>query len=109
MPNHAPKYTIRDEYDPDDEMPTDTDPLEAYQTYVDDRDAGHGDMGFTLGDFERYIAEMRQRRKRRLPKEERHRLFQTVLGKPRKPSIRISAPASLNCADAQGSENDAAA
>jgi hypothetical protein len=78
MPDHAPKYTIRDEYDPDDEMPTDTDPLEAYQTYVDDRDAGYGDMGFTLGDFERYIAEMRQRRKRRLPKEEGYRLFQTV-------------------------------
>ena len=67
MPDDAPKYTIRDDYDPDDEMPTDTDPLEAYQTYVDDRDAGHGDMGFTLEDFERYIAEMRQRRKRRLP------------------------------------------
>jgi hypothetical protein len=79
MPDHAPKYTIRDEYDPDDEMPTDTDPLEAYQTYVDDRDAGHGDMRFTLGDFERYIAEMRQRRKRRLPKEEGYRLFQTVV------------------------------
>ena len=70
MPDHAPKIKdkIRDEYDPDDEVPTDTDPLEAYQTYVDDRDAGQGDMGFTLGDFERHIAEMRQRRKRRLPK-----------------------------------------
>jgi hypothetical protein len=33
-------------------------------------------MGFTLEDFERYIAEMRQRRKRRLPKEEGYRLFQ---------------------------------
>jgi hypothetical protein len=43
MPDHAPKYTIRDDYDPDDEMPTDTDPVEAYQTYVDDRDADYGD------------------------------------------------------------------
>jgi hypothetical protein len=53
MPDHAPKYTIRDDYDPDDEMPTDTDLLEANQTYVEDRDAGHGDMRVTLGDFER--------------------------------------------------------
>ena len=66
MPDDAPKHTLRDDYDPDDEIPTDTDPLEAYQTYVEDRDAGHGDMGFTLADFERYIAEMRPRRKRRL-------------------------------------------
>jgi hypothetical protein len=71
--------TIRDDYDPDDDMPTDTDQLEAYQTYVDDRDAGHGDMGFTLEDFERYIAARRQRRKQRLPKEEGYRLFQTVV------------------------------
>jgi hypothetical protein len=78
MPNDAPKYTIRDDHDPDDEMPTDTDPLEAYQTYVEDRDGGHGDMGFTLEDFERYIAEIRRRRKRRLPKEQGYRLFQTV-------------------------------
>jgi hypothetical protein len=75
MPDDAPKYTIRDDYDPDDEMPTDTDPVEAYQTYVDD----NGDMGFTLEDFERYIAEMRRRRKRRLPKEQGYRLFQTVV------------------------------
>jgi hypothetical protein len=47
-------------------------------TYVEDRDAGYGDMGFTLEDFERYIAEIRRRRKRRLPKEEGYRLFQTV-------------------------------
>ena len=64
MPDHAPKYTIRDDHDPDDEMPTDTDPLEAYQTYVEDRDAGHGDMRFTLEEFERCIAEIRRRRKR---------------------------------------------
>ena len=83
--NPPMNYTIRDDYDPDDEMPTDTDPLEAYQTYVDDRDAGHGDMGFTLEDFERYIAEMRQRRKRRLPKEEGYKLFQT----PRPDSRRL--------------------
>jgi hypothetical protein len=89
MPDDAPKYTIRDDYDPDDEMPTDTDPLEAYQTYVDDRDAGHGDMGFTLEDFERYIAAMRKRRKRRLPKEEGYRSFQTVLPNP--PRIAQSA------------------
>ena len=90
MPDDAPKYTIRDDYDPDDEMPTDTDPLEAYQTCVDERDAGHGDMGFTLEDFERYIAEMRQRRKRRLPKEEGYRLFQLSFRTPPKedqPSI----------------------
>ena len=76
------KYTISADYDPDDEMPTDTDPLEAYQTYVDDRDAGHGDMGFTLEDFKQYIAEMRQRRKQRLPKEEGYSLFQTVVPNP---------------------------
>ena len=69
MPDDAPKHTIRDDYDPDDEIPTDTDPLEAYQAYVEDRDAAQGDMGFTLEDFERYIAEIRRRRKRRLPKE----------------------------------------
>ena len=79
-------YTIRDDYDPDDEMPTDTDPLEAYQTYVDD---GHGDMGFTLEDFERYIAEMRQRRKRRLPKEEGYKLFQTLVPNPQSLSTRL--------------------
>jgi hypothetical protein len=71
MSDDALKYTIADDYDPDDEMPTDTDPLQAYQIYVEDRDAGHGDMGFTLEDRERYIAEMRQRRKRRLPKRGR--------------------------------------
>ena len=42
-------------------------------------------MGFTLEDFERYIAEMRQRRKRRLPKEEGYKLFQT----PRPDSRRL--------------------
>jgi hypothetical protein len=78
MPDDAPKYTIRDDHDPDEEIPIDNDPLEAYQTYVEDRDAGHGDMGFTLEDFERYIAEIRRRRKRRLPKEQGYRLFQTV-------------------------------
>ena len=88
MPDDAPKYTIRDDYDPDDEMPTDTDPLEAFQTYVDDRDAGHGgDMGFTLEDFERYIAEMRRRSRRRLPKEQGYRLFQTVTPKQAYASI----------------------
>ena len=96
MPDDAPKCTIRDDYDPDDEMPTDTDPLEAYQAYVEDRDAAHGDMGFTLEDFERYIAEIRRRRKRRLPKEQGYRLFQTVAPpdaegsykkKPRPPTI----------------------
>jgi hypothetical protein len=82
MPDDAPKYTIRDDYDPDDEMSTDTDPLEAYLTYVEDRDAGHGDMGFTLEDFVRYIAKMRERRRRRLPKEEGYRLFQTEAAIP---------------------------
>ena len=36
-------------------------------------------MGFTLEDFERYIAEIRRRRKRRLPKKQGYRLFQTVI------------------------------
>jgi hypothetical protein len=58
LPDDAPKYTIKDDLDPDDEMPSDTDPLAAYLTYLADKNAGHGDMGFTLKD----ITEMRQRR-----------------------------------------------
>jgi hypothetical protein len=50
MSDDVLKYSIADDYDPDDEMPTDTDPLEAYQVYIEDKDAGHGgDMGFYAG------------------------------------------------------------
>jgi hypothetical protein len=84
-------------------MPTDTDPLEAYQTYVDDRDAGNGDMGFTLEDFERYIAQMRRRRKRRLPKEPGYRLFQTVAPKPMGSDRKSTGDLAVTVAEVVGS------
>jgi hypothetical protein len=87
MPDEAPKYTIRDDYDPDDEMPTDTDPLEAYQTYVDDRDAGNGDMG-----SDGY-----------LPKEQGYRLFQTVAPKPMGSDRKSTGDLAVTVAEVVGS------
>ena len=50
-------YSIADDYDPDGDMPADTDPMAASLTYLEDvRLGGVGDMGFTLDDFKRYIA-----------------------------------------------------
>jgi hypothetical protein len=60
----APKYTIKDDYDPADEKLTaSSSPAVAYLTYVDEKIAGAvGECKFTLEDFERHISELQERK-----------------------------------------------
>jgi|HubBroStandDraft_6_1064221.scaffolds.fasta_scaffold741458_2 hypothetical protein len=63
MPEDAPKFTIAEHLDPDREISRNADPLVEYTSYLSDVRSGTvGDMGFTLADFERYIASLRERR-----------------------------------------------
>ena len=60
MPEDAPKYTIRDDYDPDGDLTYDADPVAAYLTYREDVRIGFVvEMGFTLEDFRGYISSLR--------------------------------------------------
>lgn len=50
-------FTIADNFEPDGDMPADADPMTEYLSYLADMRGGAvGDMGFTLEDFNRYIA-----------------------------------------------------
>jgi len=50
-------FTIAENFDPDSDMPANADPMAKYLTYLADvRGGAVGDMGFTLQDFQRYIA-----------------------------------------------------
>ena len=54
-------FTIADDYDPDGEMSPNAKPVTAYPTYLRDVRGGMvGDMGFTLDDFNTYIAGLRK-------------------------------------------------
>ena len=55
--------SIGRDYDPGGErLSADSDPREAFLTYVDEKHAGAiGDMKFTLQDFRDYIDELRKR------------------------------------------------
>ena len=56
MPEDAPKFTIREDYDPDGDLTDDADPMAAYLTYREDVRIGFVvDMGFTLTDFREHI------------------------------------------------------
>ena len=64
MSENTPEYTIAEYCDPDGEMSPNADPLSAYLTYVADvRGGAVGEMGFTLHDFEEYIARLPQVRR----------------------------------------------
>jgi hypothetical protein len=63
MPEDASKFTIAEHLDPDREISRNADPLVEYTSYLSDVRSGTvGDMGFTLADFECYIASLRERR-----------------------------------------------
>jgi hypothetical protein len=50
-------YTIANDYDPDGDTSANADPITEYRTYLSDVRGGMvGDMGFSLADFETYIA-----------------------------------------------------
>lgn len=73
MPESVSKYSIARDYDPNGErLSADSDPREAFLTYVDEIHGGAiGDMGFTLQHFRDYIDELRKRRElREMPIEE---------------------------------------
>lgn len=59
-----PHFTIGDDYDPGpDLIGPKTDPMSAYLTYLDKKNAGViREMHFSLLDFERHIASLRERR-----------------------------------------------
>jgi hypothetical protein len=60
MPDDAPKYSIRDDYDPDGDLNADADPVAAYLTYREDVRIGFVvEMRFTLEDFREYISSLR--------------------------------------------------
>jgi hypothetical protein len=61
---NAPEYSIARDHDPGQEiLSAESDPMAAYLTYLADVTGGAvGNMGFTLEDFKRYIAGLRQRR-----------------------------------------------
>jgi hypothetical protein len=62
-PEDAPKFTIREDYDPEGDLTADVDPVAAYLTYREDVRIGFVvDMGFSLEDFRQHIAQLRQRR-----------------------------------------------
>ena len=55
-------FTIANDYDPEGDMSPDADPVTAYRTYLADVRGGMvGDMGFTVDDFNTYIAGLRKR------------------------------------------------
>jgi hypothetical protein len=59
MPEDAPKFTIREDYDPDGDLTSDADPEAAYLTYREDvRNGFVVEMGFTLEDFREYIVSL---------------------------------------------------
>jgi hypothetical protein len=61
MPEDAPKFTIAEHLDPDREISRNADPLVEYTNYLSDVKSGMvGDMGFTLEDFELYIASLQR-------------------------------------------------
>jgi hypothetical protein len=63
MPEDAPKFTIREDYDPDGDLTADADPVAAYLTYREDvRNGFMVDMGLSLEDFRQHIAQLRERR-----------------------------------------------
>jgi hypothetical protein len=64
MSESVPKHSTGRDYDPGGErLSADSDPREAFLTYVDEKHTGAiGDMGFTFQNFKDYIAELRRRR-----------------------------------------------
>jgi hypothetical protein len=53
--------SIATDYDPEGDMSPDADPVTAYRSYLRDVRGGMvGDMGFTLDDFNTYIAGLRK-------------------------------------------------
>ena len=55
-------FTIANDYDPEGDMSPYADPVTAYRTYLADVRGGMvGDMGFTVDDFNTYIAGLRKR------------------------------------------------
>jgi hypothetical protein len=60
MLERTPKYAIIRGYDPHGDITADDDPLNEWLIYSGGiRSDGLGDMGFTLKDFKRYIAGLR--------------------------------------------------
>jgi hypothetical protein len=54
-------FTISDDYDPDGDMSANADPITEYRTYLSHVRGGMvGDMGFSLADFETYVAGLRK-------------------------------------------------
>ena len=66
MSESVPKHSTGRDYDPGGErLSADSDPREAFLTYVDAKHAGAiGDMKFTLQDFREHIARLRKRQRK---------------------------------------------
>jgi hypothetical protein len=63
MAEETPHFSIADDLEPDGDMSANAYPLSEYLTYLNDvREGAVGDMGFTLDDFNRYIAGLRKLR-----------------------------------------------
>lgn len=57
----VPKYSIRDDLDPEQDILRGADATAEYLRYFSDVEGGAvGDMKFTLADFERYIASLKE-------------------------------------------------
>jgi hypothetical protein len=76
-------FTIADDYDPDGDMSAKTNPVTAYRTYLRDVQGGMvGDMGFSVADFETYIAG--------LWKPDWKRIFTTVIEDHHEMFVRLA-------------------
>jgi len=54
-------FTIANDYDPDGDMSPDADPAKEYLSYMSHVAKGAvGDMGFSVADFETYVAGLRK-------------------------------------------------
>ena len=76
-------YTIANDYDPDGDMSPNANPVTEYRTYLSDVRGGMvGDMGFSLADFETYIAG--------LPKPDWTKIFAIVIDDHHEMLVRLA-------------------